>query len=101
MAALYNSCHVGSGIAASLPGLQGSAGVAGYCASAKITIARSKLSAFSRSCGRIISNETDPKECGLEVCYEIAHLGVGSRPDWLGLLRVRLEFSASFASRRS
>src|SRR5438128_2212667 len=67
MAALYNSCHVGSGIAASLPGLQGSAGVPGYCASAKITIARSKLSAFSRSCGRIIRHETDPKECGLEV----------------------------------
>src|SRR5437667_12785502 len=67
MAALYNSCHVGSGIAASLPGLQGSAGVPGYCDSAKITIARSKLSAFSRSCGRIIRHETDPKECGLEV----------------------------------
>ena len=42
-------------------------GVPGYCASAKFTIARSKLSAFSRSCGRIIRHETDPKECGLEV----------------------------------
>src|SRR5207237_9576652 len=32
---------------------------------------------------------------------ESAHVGVGSTAYWLGLFRVRLEFSASFASQRS
>jgi len=30
-------------------------------------------------------------------CYEIAHLGVGPTPDWLGLFRVQLDVSCSFA----
>ena len=30
-------------------------------------------------------------------CYEIAHLGVGPTPDWLGLFRVQLDVSSSFA----
>ncbi len=93
-------CGIGhSGLPA---GVTRKRGVPGYCASARITLARSsKLVRFTELAGRIISNETDPKECGLEVCYEIAHLGVGSRPDWMGLLRVRLDVSSSFATQRS
>src|SRR2546427_12510444 len=36
-----------------------------------------------------------------ENCYEIAHVGVGQKPYWLDLLGMPLDFSASFASRRS
>src|SRR5437660_9506624 len=79
-AALYNSCHVGWGIAASLPGSQGrKREVPGYCASARITLARSsKLVRLTKLAGRIIGNATDPKECGLEICYgKSAYVGVG------------------------
>src|SRR5213592_510563 len=41
-----------------------------------------------------------PTRSGREF-YELAHVGVGYTPYWLGLLRVRLDVSSSFASQRS